>query len=284
MEEPLIEENEALPPPKKNGYYMHIIMGLMVVAMIVLYFAEFIFIVVEAGHKGVLFDRLEGGTDTEKYLDEGFHIVFPWQTIVPYNTRVQEGEYEMTALTEDGLSVDVQVSYRYRPQIDSVGVLHKTLGPQYVKTILEPLVAAVTRNVVSHHHVDKLYSTSRNELQADMTNEVATQIHGAYPIDVIDMLIKNVALHPDVEQAIANKLIEEQKMLAYDFILEREKQEAQRKRVEGQGIRDFGDTTNIDYLQFRGLEATESLAKSPNSKVIVIGTGSGDLPIILGGN
>ena len=284
MEEQLLEENEALTPPKKRGYYMHIIMGLMVVAVIVLYFAEFIFIVVEAGHKGVLFDRLEGGTDTEEFLDEGFHIVYPWQTIIPYNTRIQEGEYSMTALTEDGLTVEVEVSYRFRPEADSLGVLHKTLGPQYVETIIIPLIAAVTRNVVSHHHVDRLYSTSRNELQADMTREVATQIHGVYPIEIIDLLIKHVALHTDVEQAIAEKLIEEQKMLAYDFILRREEQEAQRKRVEGQGIRDFGDTTNINYLQFRGLEATEELAKSPNSKVIVIGTNSEDLPIILGGN
>lgn len=284
MEEQLLEDNEALTPPKKKGYYMHVIMGLMVVAVIVLYFAEFIFIVVEAGHKGVLFDRLEGGTNTEEFLDEGFHIVFPWQTVIPYNTRIQEGDYSMMALTEDGLSVEVEVSYRFRPEADSLGVLHKTLGPQYVNTIIIPLIAAVTRNVVSHHRVDRLYSTSRNELQTDMTNEVATQIHGVYPIEIIDLLIKHVALHADVEQAIAHKLMEEQKMLAYDFILKMEEQEAQRKRVEGQGIRDFGDTTNIDYLQFRGLEATEELAKSPNSKVIVIGTNSEDLPIILGGN
>ncbi len=284
MEEQLLEENLELPQPKKNGYYMHIIMGLMVAATVVLYFAEFVFIVVEAGHKGVLFDRLDNGTDTKKSYDEGFHIVFPWQVIIPYNTRVQEGDYKMTALTEDGLSVDVEVSYRYRPNIDSLGVLHKTLGPQYVTTILKPLVAAVTRNVISHHRVDRLYSTSRNELQADMTNEVAVQIHGVYPIEIIDMLIKNVALHPDVEQEIANKLIEEQKMLAYTFILEREKHEAQRKRFEGQGIRNFEDSTKIDYLKFRGLEATEELAKSPNAKVIVIGTDSKDLPIILGGN
>ena len=284
MEEQLLQEESIGLPPKKRSYYMHIVMGLMMVAVIILYFAEFIFIVVEAGHKGVLFDRLEGGTNTERYLDEGFHIVFPWQTIIQYNTRVQEGEYKMIALTEDGLSVEVEVSYRYRPETDSIGVLHKTLGPQYVHTIIVPLIAAVTRNVVSHHHVDRLYSTSRNELQADMTNEVATQIHGVYPIEIIDLLIKHVALHSDVEQAIANKLVEEQKMLAYDFILRREEQEAQRKRVEGQGIRDFGDTTNIDYLQFRGLEATEELAKSPNAKVVVIGTESSDLPIILGGN
>ena len=284
MSEKISEENEPLILPKKKNYYMHSLMGLMIIAVIVLYFAEFIFIVVEAGHKGVLFDRLENGTNVEKYLDEGFHIIFPWQTVVPYNTRIQEGEYRMAALTEDGLTVEVAVSYRFRPEPDSLGLLHKTLGPQYVETIIRPLIAAVTRNVISHHHVDRLYSTSRNELQIDMTKEVATQIHGVYPIEIIDLLVKNVALHSDVEQAIANKLIEEQKMLAYDFILRREEQEAQRKRVEGQGIRDFADTTNINYLQLRGIEATEELAKSQNSKVIVIGTESNDLPIILGGN
>lgn len=284
MEQQLLGEEDTLIMPRKNGYYMHSIMGLMVFAVILLYFAEFVFIVVDAGHKGVLFDRLEKGTSTDNVFDEGFHLIFPWQDVIQYDVRVQEGDYEMIALTADGLSVEVAVSYRYRPKGDSLGVLHKTLGAQYVNTILIPLVAAVTRNVISHHHVDRLYSTSRNELQTDMTSEVALQIHGVYPIEVIDLLIKNVVLHPDVEQAIANKLVEEQNMLAYEFILEQENQEAERKRIQGQGIRDFIDTTQMDYLKFRGLEATENLAKSPNSKVIVIGTDSKELPIILGGN
>lgn len=263
---------------------MHILMTLMIVCILVLYFADFVFIVVQAGTKGVLFDPLGKGTNTEKFFDEGLHVMFPWQEVVIYNTRIQEGEMTTNTLTEDGLEVEVTVSYRFRPEADSLGVLHKDIGPQYVETIIKPLVATVVRDVVSHHHVDRLYSISRNSLQVDMVNQVQSQIHGHYPIQIIDLLIKGVVLHEEVEKSIADKLVEEQKMLAYNFILERERREAERKRIEGQGIRDFGDTTNIDYLKLRGLEATEHLAASPNSKVVVIGTDSKELPIILGGN
>lgn len=285
MSEDYFEEDYLEPPLKRqSSYYMHFIMGLMVIAIVVLYFAEFVFITIQAGHKGALYDPLGNGTNTEKSYDEGLHIVFPWQEVVIYNTRIQEGEMTTNALTEDGLEVAVTVSYRFRPEADSLGVLHKNIGPTYVETILIPLVATVVRDVVSHHHVDRLYSISRNSLQVDMVNQVQLQIHGHYPIQVIDLLIKGVVLHEDVEKAIAEKLVEEQKMLAYNFILEREEQEAERKRIEGQGIRDFGDTTQIDYLKLRGLEATEHLATSPNAKVIVIGTESKELPIILGNN
>lgn len=285
MSEDYFEEDYLEPPPKrKSSYYMHFIMGLMIIAIVVLYFAEFVFITIQAGHKGVLYDPLGNGTNIEKFYDEGLQVIFPWQEIVIYNTRIQEGEMTTNALTEDGLAVTVTVSYRFRPEADSLGILHKDIGPTYVETILIPLVATVVRDVVSHHRVDRLYSISRNSLQVDMVNQVQLQIHGHYPIQVIDLLIKGVVLHEDVEQAIAEKLIEEQKMLAYNFILEREEKESERKRIEGQGIRDFRDTTQIDYLKLRGLEATEHLATSPNAKVIVIGTESKELPIILGNN
>lgn len=286
MNESYFDEEDFLlqEPKRKRSWYMHIVMMLMVIAIVVLYFADFVFIVVEAGQKGVLFDPLGKGTNTERFFDEGLHVIFPWQRVIIYDTRIQEGEMTTNTLTEDGLEVEVTVSYRFRPEIDSLGVLHKDIGPTYTETIIIPLVATVVRDVVSHHHVDRLYSISRNSLQIDMSNQVQSKIHGHYPIQIIDLLIKGVVLHEEVEQAIAEKLIEEQKMLAYDFILQREKQEAERKRIEGQGIRDFGDTTNIDYLQLRGLEATEHLATSPNSKVVVIGTDSKELPIILGGN
>lgn len=286
MNENYFDEEDFLlnEPRKKRSWYMHIIMTLMVISIIVLYFAEFVFIQIPAGHKGVLYDPLGNGTNTEDFYDEGLHIIFPWNELIIYNTRIQEGEMTTNTLTEDGLEVEVTVSYRFRPEADSLGVLHKDIGPTYVETIILPLVATVVRDVVSHHHVDRLYSISRNSLQVDMSNQVQRHIHGHYPIQIIDLLIKGVVLHEEVEKAIAEKLVEEQKMLAYDFILRREEQEAERKRIEGQGIRDFADTTSIDYLKLRGLEATEHLATSPNAKVVVIGTDSKELPIILGNN
>lgn len=283
-DEDILEEEEKIQQDSKRSYYMHTLMVLMIVAVLILYFAEFVFIIISAGQKGVLFDRFGGGTNTTQYYDEGVHMIYPWNDMTIYDTRVSEKESIIEALTADGLPVDVIVSYRFLPKIDSLGKLHKTLGPQYAETILEPLVAAVTRNVLSHHRVDKLYSTSRNELQVDMSNNVREQIHDKYPIRVIDVLIKNIKLQADVEQSIADKLVEEQKMLAYEFMLQREQQEAKRKLIEAQGIRDFQDTSSINILQWRGIEATEKLAESPNSKVIVIGTSNDDLPIILGGN
>ena len=177
---------------KRNRNLEYLIL-LMVLLLPIIYFANNIFITIPAGHKGVLYKRFAGGTVTDKVYNEGFHVIFPWDILAPYNVRIQEQKDTVDALTEDGLEVQVEISYRYHPEEDKLGVLHKRLGPHYAHTIIIPNITAITRDEISRRRVDKLYSTSREEIQEEMTRLVKEQIADKYPLEVIDVVINRQA-------------------------------------------------------------------------------------------
>lgn len=257
---------------------------IMLLLLLIVAFWDSIFITIPAGHKGVLFRTLAGGTVTDRYYDEGLVLVLPWNEMYVYDTRIISGQDSIEALTEDGLQVRAEISYRFRPKIDSLGNMHKNLGLDYPDKIIVPHVTAATRDVISRYRIDALYTTSRSDIQADMLAQVRSQVDSFYSITTIDLIVRNIALDETVEQAIADKLVQEQEMLAYDFILEKEMREEERKLIEARGIKLFRDTSGIDILKWKGIEATEKLATSPNAKVVIVGTDSGEMPVILGGN
>jgi regulator of protease activity HflC (stomatin/prohibitin superfamily) len=262
---------------------LEVLILIMLLLLLIVAFWDSIFITIPAGHKGVLFRTLAGGTVTDRYYDEGLVLVLPWNEMYVYDTRIISGQDSIEALTEDGLQVRAEISYRFRPKIDSLGNMHKNLGLDYADKIIVPHVTAATRDVISRYRIDALYTTSRSDIQADMLAQVRSQVDSFYSITTIDLIVRNIALDETVEQAIADKLVQEQEMLAYDFILEREMREEERKLIEARGIKLFRDTSGIDILKWKGIEATEKLATSPNAKVVIVGTDSGEMPVILGG-
>jgi len=288
----LLEEEEGIG----TTYSLQLLLIAMLIAMVLVYFATNLFVIIPAGHKGALYSTLGGGTQLNgEYYDEGFHLMLPWDHMIQYNTRIQEHQDTIVALTEDGLEVSAEISYRYFPDYTRIGRLHRELGPNYLETILVPHITAITRDVISHHRVDKLYSTSRDSIQIAMTQRCQSQITDNYPISIVDIVVRNIVLPHLVSESIQKKLVREQEMLEFDFKLEIEEKEAQRKvieaegeekarLVEARGVKLFRDTSELDILKWEGINATKELAKSPNAKVVVIGTDDGDLPIILGGN
>lgn len=267
-------------------YPMETIIGIIIFLLILVFFAPYYAVKVPAGYTGVLYSPLFGGTQVNgRQFDEGYHLIIPIDKVEMYETRVQEHQDTITALTEDGLDVSVEVSFRYFPDYEQIGLLHRELGPNYLDRILVPHISAITRDVISYYRVDKLYySSSRDSIQINMTNRAQRQITDNYPINLIDIVVRNIELPELMAGAITDKLIQEQKMLAYDFKLDLERKEALRRQIEAQGIRMFRDTSQIDILKWEGINATKELATSPNSKVVVVGTNSDNLPIILGGN
>lgn len=283
-----MEDRDFLLEDEEDGirsYTMEVLIVAMLIVMCIIFFAGRFFVIVPAGHKGVLFQTLLGGTQLNgKYYDEGFHILFPWDEMILYNTRVLEHQDTILALTKDGLEVSAEISYRYFPDYTRIGLLHKELGPDYLHSILVPHITAITRDVVSRHIVDDLYSMARDSIQVEMSRKSQYEITDNYPISIVDVVVRNIILPEKVEQAIAEKLVRKQELQEYEFRLEIAEKEAERKEIEARGIKVFTDTSQLDILKWEGIHATKELAKSPNSKVIVIGTDDGDLPIILGGS
>lgn len=260
--------------------------------LFLLVLAPQIFVNVPAGNVGVLWLRFFGGTVTTSYLDEGLHVIFPWDEVYLYDARLQNRARVYDTISSNGLSMQVEIAIRYRINRDTVGLLHQQIGPNYDEVLVYPEIGSHARELISRYTPEQLYSETRAFIQAQLLERMVTQLGASLGnqsfrgrlVDVEDVLIRSVNLPTRVQDAIERKAEQYQAMLEYDFRLAREKKEAERKKIEADGIREFQDTVartiTPEYLRLRGIEATMTLAASPNSKIIVVG-GRDGLPLIL---
>ncbi len=255
--------------------------------IVILLFSKSIFITIDPGERGVLFKRFGGGLDTEHVYGQGFHFIAPWNKMYVYNVREQFREETMDVLSSNGLTINVDVSVRYRPEPDKIGYLHDQIGPNYEEKIVRDLTRSSVRKIIGRYTPEELYATRREEVQDLIQRELDSLLARKY-IVLEAALIRSVKLPPTIEEAIQSKLEQEQEALKYEFKLQREEKEAQRKRIEAEGIRKFQEIVSQglsqDYLRWKGIEATTELANSPNTKVVIIGNSEDGLPLILGGN
>ena len=252
--------------------------------IIVMVLSASIFVTIESGYKGVIFRPFGGGLDKETVYGQGLHILAPWNTMFKYNVRINEGFETMDVLSKNGLSIAVELSYRFQPVADKVGYLHDEIGEKYMERIIIPEIRSATREVIGKYLPEELYSTKREAIQDEIFNETQKAIAPKFLI-VDAVLIRSVQLPAKLKAAIEQKLEEEQKVFQYEFRLEKERKEAERKVIEAQDKADANRILNASLtdkiLRDKGIEATLELTKSPNSKVVVVG-GSGDgLPLIL---
>lgn len=241
-----------------------------------------VFITVPAGHRGVLFRTFHGGSVIDTTWDEGLHVILPWDRLTLYETRSITADLTFALLTRDGLELDIHTSVRYRPVVEMLGTLHQTVGPDYFQRVVSPDIQADLRHTVGDRTAYELYSTEGDILQEARLSAIAQL--GKQNIELQDLLLKKIVLPAIVREAIEEKHRQEQKVLEYEFRLVREEKEAERKRTEAAGVRDFqnilAEGIAPDVLRWRGIEATLELARSNNAKIVVIG-GDGRLPVLL---
>jgi regulator of protease activity HflC (stomatin/prohibitin superfamily) len=242
-------------------------------------FIDRIVIKVPTGHAGVLFHFVKG-TITDKVYEEGYHIIFPLHDFHIYDVRKQVSTLSMDVLSQDGLKIDITVSVRFRPIHDSIAVIDKHLGPNYINVVLKPEIESVTRKIISSYAPVQLYQLNRGMIEDQITKECHLEF-GEEDLVVDDIMIENIQLPKLIEKAIENKIKEEQRNLEFDYTLLIEKKEAERKLIEAQGIKKFNDTSGISIVVWKGIAATVELSKSNNAKVIVVGNDSKSLPVIL---
>lgn len=242
---------------------------------------------IKSGEAGVLYKQFGQGTVTDMYFPEGFHFIAPWNDIFIYNVRAQEYTEVMDALSKNGLTIRMEMSIRFRPIISEVGIIHQTLGLNYREVVVLPEVRSAARQVIGRYDPEELYSTKRDFIQDEIFNRVKQKLEEKN-IYLDAILIRGIELPQNIKNAIEQKLKQEQESQEYEFRIEKEAKEAERKRIEAQGIKDFQDIVSEGIsdklLRWKGIEATLELSKSQNSKVVVIGQGKDGMPLILGGN
>jgi len=247
------------------------------------------FITIPAGHHGVMY-RLFGGTVMDRVWEEGLNVVPPWDKLTIYETRLQQRKVSYDVVSDEGLDIGVVVSVRYRPHLHMLSHLHKDIGEDYYERLIRPEVEAHIRHTFGRHTASDIYGSEPSLMQelghtpalgklADEDNAESR----AY-VDIEELKLIDVSLPEIVKAANAERYKQEQLMLEYRYRLQREEQESERKRTEAAGIRDYNQiASNItpDLLRWRSIDATLELAKSNNTKVLLLGNGQGNVPFMM---
>ncbi len=238
---------------------------------------------VPAGHVGVL---VFFGRVTDTTLSAGTHLANPLARNITLSVRTQELTERAQVLSNEGLSVTLDTSLLFRLDSAKANELFKTIGVDYLDKVVKTNLRSTIRSVTSSYAADALYGAQR-ELIGNQVSEELMAILSGRGIIVEQVLLREVKLPATVTQAIEAKQQADQEAQRMEFVLQREQQEAERKRIEAAGIRDFqrivAQGISAQLLTWKGIEATEKLASSQNAKVVITGSGDKGLPIILGG-
>jgi regulator of protease activity HflC (stomatin/prohibitin superfamily) len=240
--------------------------------------------IIPAGHVGVV-DFL--GNVSDNTLKPGINLVNPMATVVKFDARTQELKETMNVPSKEGLTITLEISLLYSLSFEYANRIYKTVGENYAETILIPQFRSVVRGVTASYDAKALYTAERetlaNRIETELSKLVKTR-----GITLEAAPLRQITLPPGLTASIEEKLKADQESQRMQFVLLKESQEAERKRIEAKGIADFQDIVSKgiseQVLKWKGIEATEKLAASPNSKVVIIGSGKDGLPIILGGD
>ncbi|MGC6415251.1 MAG: prohibitin family protein [Bacteroidia bacterium] len=268
------------PPEINVRKYLFPIAG-VVILLIFLFNST---VTIESGNAGVMYRPFSGGVDVKNTYGEGFHLIAPWNKMIKYEVRQQEGYEKMTVLSSNGLDIILEASIWFQPRFEQLGELHQKRGEQYVERVIKPAIRSATRSVVGRYTPEQIYSSKRDAIQEEIYSETKKILDNQF-VQLNEVLIRDVTLPPTIKGAIERKLKQEQEALEYEFRIEKAKQEAERQRIDAEGKARANSILSASLtdkiLKEKGIEATKELAKSDNSKVVVVG-GKDGLPLILG--
>jgi prohibitin 1 len=236
---------------------------------------------VPAGHVGVkdFFGSVSSGT-----LGPGINLVFPLTRVEKMSVQTQEIKEVAEVPSKEGLILYLETSLLFQLDPARAADIYKTVGRDYVATIVEPQFRSAIREITSSYEAKALYSAERERIGGEIM-DLFRRMAGGRGIIAQQVLLRKINLPPVVANAIQEKLRREQEAEQMKFVLAKEQQEAERKRIEAQGIADFqrivAQGISAQLLEWKGIEATEKLAASNNTKVVVIGNPKTGLPIIL---
>ncbi len=256
-------------------------LGIAAFLLVILFFSAVT--KVGTGHVGVL--TLFGKVQSGETLGEGIHLINPMKTNNELSIQTQTLKESASVPSSEGLMMSLDTSLIYHLNPDRAAEVFQKIGADYENVVVEPTLRSAIREATASHTANALYTGEREMVAKQIYDQVSTQLMQRGLI-VENVLLRDIQLPATLKAAIEAKQQAEQESLAMNFRLQKETQEAQRKRIEAAGVRDFqqivaqGITPSL--LEWKGIEATENLAKSPNSKVVVIGNNKNGLPLILG--
>lgn len=240
--------------------------------------------VIPAGFVGVV-DVF--GNVSDLTLKAGINFVNPFANVEKFSIKTQELKEDMKIPSKEGLTIQLEISVLYHLNPERAADIYKTVGPNYSEIILVPQFRSAVRGVTAKYDARALYTAEREQLAKEIVQDIVSLV-GNRGISVEGVAMRQIILPAGLTNSIEEKLKAEQESQRMQFVLQKEQLEADRKRIEAQGIADFqkivSQGISDQLLKWKGIEATEKLAGSNNTKIVVIGSGKDGLPLILGGN
>ena len=254
------------------------------------------FVQIDSGEVGV---QTIFGKVNETILGSGLHFINPLVVVKRFDVRTEnytmsgvndegnkQGDDAIRILTSDGLELTLDVSVLYRVVASKTPTILRTIGEDYRGVIVRPVTRTKIRDNATFYTAVDLYSNKREEFQHKIFMDIDEDFKQR-GLELQQLLVRNITLPASVKTAIEEKVQAEQAAQKMEFVLQKEKQEAERKRVEAQGISDYqrivSSTLTQNQLQYEMIKAYKELALSPNGKVLIMGDMKGGVPIILDG-
>src|SRR5262250_648441 len=265
--------------PSLGGLGSKFLRVLAVVFLVLLLFASVVS--VPTGHVGVLtlFGKVTGET-----LGEGIHLINPLKSVQRLSIQTQSVKESASVPSNEGLILALDTSLLFHLDRTKAAEVYQKVGANYAEKIVEPTLRAAIRASTSAHSANALYTNARELVQTQIQEQLTSEL-GPRGVIVENILLRDVQLPAMLKSSIEAKQQAEQDALRMNFILQKEKQEAERKRIEAQGIADFqkivAQGISAQLLEWKGIEATEKLATSSNAKVVIVGNSKNGLPLVL---
>lgn len=228
----------------------------------------------------ILFGKVQ-----EESLESGIHLVNPFASLETMSIRTEaytmsgktregmvRGDDAIGALTSEGLMVKLDVTVWYHLRADSAWIVYRDLGPNYVEKIVRPAIRTAIRNIIANYEVADIYTKNREKIALAIEEELVRALEKRN-IEEEEVLLRDVKLPQKVENKIDEKMAAKQEAERMKFVLQKEEKEAERKRVEAQGIteanRIISRSLTSNYLQWYYIKTLQKLVNSPNNTVIV---------------
>jgi prohibitin 1 len=263
-------------PNFRSGGFLRIVIAALIVIVLLWSVTS-----IPTGNVGVLtlFGRVTGET-----LSEGIHLINPLKSVQKLSVQTQSVKESANVPSNEGLILALDTSLLFHLDRTKAAYVYQTIGDNYAEKIVEPNLRSAVRASTSAHSANSLYTNGRELVQQQIQDELTTAL-APRGVIVESVLLRDIQLPALLKTSIEAKQQAEQDALRMSFILQKEKQEAERKRIEAQGISDFqkivAQGISSQLLEWKGIEATEKLAQSNNTKVIVVGNPKNGLPLVL---
>lgn len=281
--------DEPVAPVPDKRLLPWLLGGASVLAVLILLLWKMIFVLIMPGQVGVLYSVLFGGTVTSWTHGEGLALKLPWDRIYVMERRNQAPVFTVHGFSREGMPVEVEAVLFFQLRPEYAPRVLMDMGSDYATRFLVPLAQGAVREVLSRYNSHDLYTVEYKRLYDDLMGELIGAEHPYRRYFASqDISIRRLDLPAEIVAAIQRKLTAEQEAAAYRFHLDRQRQEAERLRIEATGLRTYNtivqESLTDRLLTWRGIEATVQLARSSNAKVVIVGGHRDQLPLILGGD